>query len=85
MPPCLIFGATGQDGRLLARRFARAGYGVIGVSRQPRAHQPGRRRPPDRDPLEPDLREHRADHLANIRRSSTPRRPAVTPQTSRSP
>ncbi|BBK30663.1 GDPmannose 4,6-dehydratase [Stella humosa] len=34
---CLIFGATGQDGRLLARRFARDGFRVIGVSRRPAA------------------------------------------------
>lgn len=36
-PLCLIFGATGQDGRLLARRFRRAGYRVVGASRRPPA------------------------------------------------
>lgn len=36
-PVCLVFGATGQDGRLVARRFAAGGYAVIGVSRRPQA------------------------------------------------
>lgn len=34
-PVCVLFGATGQDGRLLARRFAAGGYAVVGVSRRP--------------------------------------------------
>ncbi|BBK38592.1 GDP-mannose 4,6-dehydratase [Allostella sp. ATCC 35155] len=36
-PVCVLFGATGQDGRLLARRFAAGGYAVVGVSRRPEA------------------------------------------------
>ncbi|WP_374449399.1 GDP-mannose 4,6-dehydratase [Stella sp.] len=36
-PVCLVFGATGQDGRLVGRRFARGGYAVVGVSRRPPA------------------------------------------------